>query len=424
MKYLAIFKDSLREALDSKIIYFTLALSLVIVLVIGSVSFRPLSVQEQFVDLTQNLNRLMAYVPQGQGLRFDIVNYEAENDVPEPWQGTYRFVYLISAPNAAQLDTAKRNGLVPTVGAFQAQLQQAKWIDKLTVREQPAANPGEVRYLVEIGGTKVTDRRGWVHEPALLFGAVPMSLLQGPLSGQIEVIADKGIGFFGAAVTMLLSIVITAFFIPNMLRKGTIDLLLAKPIHRTTLLLFKFLGGMTFMFLNTAVVMLGLWFVLGLQTGVWLGSLLLCVLVFTFQFAIFYSVSTLMAVTTRSPIVAILAAVAMWAVLFLFGHVYRVVDAIRPEKFAGKMQEDVVPLPSWVYTTVDLAHMILPHYKDLDLLTTRIIRQDMLDPNSPEAKQVDDHMDTIRWERSIPITLAFIGIMLGLSCWRFARHDY
>src|SRR5205823_4744224 len=102
------------------------------------------------------------------------------------------------------------------------------------------------------------------------------------LSKLIEFVADDVIGTFGAAFIMLLSAIITAFFIPNMLRKGTIDLLLAKPIHRTTLLIYKFVGGLTFMFLNAAVIMVGIWLVLGFQTGLWLPSLLLCVFVFTF----------------------------------------------------------------------------------------------------------------------------------------------
>jgi ABC-type transport system involved in multi-copper enzyme maturation permease subunit len=48
-----------------------------------------------------------------------------------------------------------------------------------------------------------------------------------------------------------------------MLRKGTVDLLLVKPMSRITLLLFKFIGGLTFIFLTTAFIVSGLWLVLG-----------------------------------------------------------------------------------------------------------------------------------------------------------------
>src|SRR5436305_6463134 len=73
----------------------------------------------------------------------------------------------------------------------------------------------------------------------------------------------------GAWFILLLGVVVTAFFIPNMLRKGSIDLLLTKPLHRATLLLFKYIGGLLFVFLNLLVVVVGIWLVFGLRTGIW-----------------------------------------------------------------------------------------------------------------------------------------------------------
>jgi hypothetical protein len=164
-----------------------------------------------------------------------------------------------------------------------------------------------------------------------------------------------------------------------------------------------------------------------------LNGLFLCVFVFTFQFAIFYAVSTLMAVLTRSPIVAILATVVTWFVLWGLGLTFQALDALRPEKLAkeqakleqlGQPRAVLPELPGWLFTTADIVHFIAPGYKDLDVLTTRLIRADLVDPKSPQAKDLDVHMDSIRWNRTIPVTLIFIGLMLGLSCWRFATKDY
>ena len=41
MKYLAILRDSLREALDAKVIYFLMGLSGLVILLVASISFRP-----------------------------------------------------------------------------------------------------------------------------------------------------------------------------------------------------------------------------------------------------------------------------------------------------------------------------------------------------------------------------------------------
>ena len=42
MKYLAILKDSVREAMDTTVFYVTAGLSLLLILFVSSISFRPL----------------------------------------------------------------------------------------------------------------------------------------------------------------------------------------------------------------------------------------------------------------------------------------------------------------------------------------------------------------------------------------------
>jgi ABC-type transport system involved in multi-copper enzyme maturation permease subunit len=209
-----------------------------------------------------------------------------------------------------------------------------------------------------------------------------------------------------------------------MLRKGTLDLLLSKPIQRVSLLIYKFIGGLTFMFLNTVVIMVGLWLAIGMQTGVWVGSLLACILVYTFQFAIFYAISTLIGVLTRSAIVAILVSVAAWVPLWGIGILYAWVESKRPENLDRLPAESRTVLPDWVYTTTDIVHWILPRYKDLDILATRMIRQDVMDPESPLSKALDDEYKSIRWFESVTVTLVFITFTVGLACWWFATRDY
>jgi ABC-type transport system involved in multi-copper enzyme maturation permease subunit len=199
-----------------------------------------------------------------------------------------------------------------------------------------------------------------------------------------------------------------------MLRKGTIDLLLAKPVHRTTLLIYKFIGGLSFMFVNTVFVVVGIWVAIGLRSGLWAPSFLLMIFIFTFQFAIFYAVSTLFGVLTRSPIVSILAACFTWAVLFVFHVGYVFVEVTRPFK----------PYSEWVYTTADTLHFVLPRYKDLDTLSAKLLARDLLGADSMERKLTDKMFASVKWGESLGVSIAFIAIMLGLSCWRFATKDY
>ena len=121
------------------------------------------------------------------------------------------------------------------------------------------------------------------------------------------IIEDQIINGLGGAIALLISVVITAFFIPNMLRKGSVDLLISKPIGRSQLLVYKYIGGLTFMFLVTAFTVGGIWLVIALRSGFWDPSFLLVIPVLTFTFAILYAVSTLVAVFTRSAIAAMIA---------------------------------------------------------------------------------------------------------------------
>lgn|SRR5262245_56166628 len=426
MKYLAILKDSLREALDSKLLYFTLGVSVLVVLLVGSVTFRPVPVEEQVTKTAQFMNGILQLGGRGIAPHYSVAEFEQTNAATEPWQGEYRFVYIQECADENTLKKAKDNGLLFTADQIQEQFRgQFHWVKKIEVHDRSAGDPLVYRYEVRTEGTKIKDRREWVHAPALLFGLVPLPFfLHAPLANEVDFIADKMIGWFGAAVMMLLSVIITASFIPNMLYKGTIDLLLAKPIHRPLLLIYKFIGGLAFMFLNTVVIMVGLWFVLGLQTHIWINGLLLCVFVFTFQFAIFYAISTLLAVLTRSSIIAILTCVVAWALLFGVGWGYRIVDAQRPEKFKDNPMEQANRLPDWVYPTADVIHFVLPHYKDLDALTTKLINRDTVDPESQRMKEINEGVRSINWAESLGVTTGFIALMIGLASWRFSAKDY
>src|SRR5262249_599050 len=135
--------------------------------------------------------------------------------------------------------------------------------------------------------------------------------------------------WIGSLVTLLTAVIITAFFVPNMLRKGTVDLLLVKPVSRWALLVYKYIGGRTFLLLSPTVAVPGMWVAPGLRSGVWANSFLLMIFVYTFFFAILYAVSALFAVLTRSAVVAILMTCGVWFVLFLVGLLHGLGEAQR-----------------------------------------------------------------------------------------------
>src|SRR5262249_21947478 len=153
----------------------------------------------------------------------------------EPWEGAYRFEFLIQYQSAKDLEAIKRTQVFDPDVISQLFQQACPWAHHVSVSLSPPKNPNDMRYLVDVEGSADADHRDWVYEPSFGFGVLTIPFQQS-LVAFVNIIVDDIIGTFGAGVIMLLSTIITAFFIPNMLRKGTIDMLLAKPIHRTTLL--------------------------------------------------------------------------------------------------------------------------------------------------------------------------------------------
>jgi hypothetical protein len=81
-------------------------------------------------------------------------------------------------------------------------------------------------------------------------------------------------------------------------------------------------------------------------------------------------------------------------------------------------------LPTWVTSTVDVAHAVLPHYGDLDELGAKALYKDLLDPSPAELQKLDKEYEHYHWGETLGVTSAYIVVMLGLAYWRFATKDY
>ena len=114
---------------------------------------------------------------------------------------------------------------------------------------------------------------------------------------------------------LLLAIFSSASFIPIMLEKGNIDLLLSKPISRTQLLLGKYLGGTLVVFINIAFLILGSWIIISLKFSYWNFNFPLVILVITFTFAVLYSVVVLFGILFRSSVPGMMIAYFIFLIL-------------------------------------------------------------------------------------------------------------
>src|SRR5438309_8854679 len=104
------------------------------------------------------------------------------------------------------------------------------------------------------------------------------------------------IGTFG----LLLALLATSTLFPSMLQKGSIDLLLCRPIPRCRLITARFLCGASIMAFNAVYLFLGVWIVLGLKSSVWNHGFPASTLLAIFAFVVLFSVVMIVSVTTES----------------------------------------------------------------------------------------------------------------------------
>jgi ABC-type transport system involved in multi-copper enzyme maturation permease subunit len=429
MKLWAILKDSFREALDTTVFYVMIGTSAVLALLVGSVGFTPqpaAEIPELYTTLPLNLDPAeLAKIPVGLPMGpkaltslYTLVKVETQDRAPDRPDSPLRFTIkaqYVSRDEAAKVradPTPAREFVRERFGA----VGDWKAFDVTRVEMKPADSPNQVLFDVYTRPNSSTPRV-WPHEPSLFFNSISLTALKSlPLAFQVWWIEDQLVNGLGAWVAILVSVILTAFFIPNMLRKGTVDLLLVKPIHRTTLLIYKYLGGLIFILLNTAMAIGSVWLVLGLRSGIWATGFLLTILVVTFFFGILYSLSTLFGVLTRSPIVAILLTCGLWFVFYAVGRAYVLPDEFRQNKETAHLADG-----RWV-DVVKAIHFVTPRVKDLDYLISELLYKELLRSNLVSLRPRES--GSISWRESLAVDGGFIAVMLGLACWRFATKDY
>ncbi len=476
-QFIAILRDSFREAMDGFVIYVMLGLAALMVVLIGSVSYEPEAPEDALPEVLQQFNfvfpdhgksRSPVGVPplldykatsvrqepggsaafvlsveyNGQGLggpklegapkarapggldifRFAVAAWKlpaGEKMKEDPRRARNRMLNR----NDKQVDVVMPANMTPDdlknvtdedmVAFLKSQFALFVGVSESGVEVvRKTDGVAEPDYQFDVKLKSVSGARGWPHKIYVLFKAFP-PIRRIPLGMALYVIQDQLVNGLGAGIALLISVVITGFFIPNMLRKGSIDLLVSKPIGRVQLLVYKYIGGLTFMFILSAFSIGAVWLVMAVRSGNWDPSFLLVIPALTFTFAVVYSVSTLVAVLTRSAIAAIMLSIAFIVVMWIIGQVKSWFDRT---KLSGDQD-----LPEWSYTLVDTTNNVLPRYKDLDKLTMKVI----VDANLPEglSRLLGVLVEFPSFGGAVGVSLAFIVLMLALASWRLVKRD-
>jgi ABC-type transport system involved in multi-copper enzyme maturation permease subunit len=500
-KPLAILKDSLREAWDSKTLLVMLVLAALFLIGIASIGYTqatPQSVFENYLkEMSEPILRLdrgkrmlaMTRGPDGGPPRalasYTLTTFRNVKEAGHYPNGEYEFTLVVkpfdpanpdgkkdeakkdeakkdeakkddakkdAEPEADGFETAValwhedgtgrflkiegRNEVDPSkikvrVGAvteemvrdfFATELERHTQVPITEFERLPSENPKERVYRIRTGPS--SEPRVWPVKLSLLFGLF-QSEIPLPLGVILYLIQDIVISSVGGMIIILIAVIVTAFFIPNMLRPGSVVMLLSKPISRTTLLLFKYFGGLFFVLILSAFVVGGVWLITGIRAGVWAPGVFAVVPLMTLSFAILYAVSTLAAVLTRNSIVAILVTVAFGGLLWLVGKVESVAIVFRYQADAvAELKKEEPEYPTWTKVAGGL-NRALPRWHDIDVLTGNAVMNSLMTLKQQEARgeaAVQKHLPS--WGGTIGVTGLWILAFLFISCWWFSIKDY
>ena len=198
-----------------------------------------------------------------------------------------------------------------------------------------------------------------------------------------------------AVLGLLLAIFSSSSFIPTMLEKGNIDLLLSKPVSRAELILGKYLGGVLVVFINVFFLVFGVWLIISFKFGYWDPAFLTISLVITFTFAVLYSIIVLFGILTQGSVFGMMMAYFTFLVL-------------SPLLFTAKDKFIDVIENGLLKNVIKVCYYIVP--KTSELMGTLLT-------NITAGKEIESFQPVIT-------SLVFLILMLLLSIIIFRKKDF
>ena len=298
--------------------------------------------------------------------------------------------------------------------------------------------------------------------PTLFFGATQIDapdLAKGTELSKIMyllIFSSLIVPFWLGFVAVILALMTSCSVFPELMKEGSIETVVSKPVSRWHLFFVKYLGMLGFMALPLTLFCIIVFFAVGIRADAWKPQIFYAIPLLTFVYSILYSFAVFVGIWTRSTLFALLATLlfggATWLVHFSEDLFYNV--AIAPANAGLTLEIDPAtgmprdtgaayePDPTAVgwYNTLRKTTWIMPKPRKTTLLLKRfLVFDDELGPlagvslsgilsGNPETglkrdaqKKADLRMSLT--EILLPSAL-FQVVMLGLGGWVFSRRDF
>jgi ABC-type transport system involved in multi-copper enzyme maturation permease subunit len=362
-KYLAVIKDSFREALASRVLWVVLVLITLLLLLLAPFSFREEltwrlgdDVNEKVLDVVRKAKgspspaRLIwSRLDEDLQQRLKALAIPGVDDEqPNPMEFFGAYGEFLRALNKMLEDPDFYDEeSFADVRIVSRELRELKseGFENLSDREIPRFN----RLLLEAAfpdliRTSPATSIQFVYGFWELGGSFPLrqSTLKENMRSRFVFVLSWVVGPVGLFVAVL----VTASIIPQMFETGSLHLLLSKPVSRSLLFLSRYFGGCAFVFISAIYLIGGVWLILGVRFNIWDQKLLLSIPIYLFIFAIYYAVSSFAGVYYRSAIVCIALTIVFWGLCFGVGLLKGVLENSywQRERFTTviEAQDDVI----------------------------------------------------------------------------------
>ncbi len=159
-------------------------------------------------------------------------------------------------------------------------------------------------------------------------------------------------------ICVFLGVFVTAGFVTSIMEKGSIDLLLSKPVSRWVYIAGRYAGAVLIILAEVAYLIFGLWLVAGFSLGTWSPSFLGSILIITLAFAGVYSLVTLFGVLTRSSWFAIIIGLALYIIGSVVIPLGQFLDKLMNGEPSGGMLSTVGTVLHWMVPSQEMSRAI------------------------------------------------------------------
>jgi len=170
------------------------------------------------------------------------------------------------------------------------------------------------------------------------------------------------IGTFG----LFMALMATSTLFPTMLQKGSVDLLLCRPIPRWRIISSRFLGGVSIMAFNAVFLFVGVWAVLGLKADVWNNRFPMSSALVIFAFIVLFSVVMIASVVTENGPAGLLAAATMLIFSPILAAHEQITPAFSTELYRNVFRSLYWVLPKSAETISAMRRLILNRHLDIN----------------------------------------------------------